>query len=321
MKKKIHLRKGRLLLTAAIFVIVSMITDAVIGELFRPSLADTVKKEGSFPSVSSNGIPDDANIINFRDGVPPESSFSGVDSPGYFRTSFNAEDLSGGFLTIINEQHPGKENSDSSKVVLENFRNDHYSVADENITLGKEAAEALNQLMSDYNEATGLSDFIVYGTDNTYTGAGSYCAKDFPERICGNTVDLALIGCGSIISYDGFDEEGWVVKHCAEYGFIVRYPEGKSEFTGQKYCPWHLRYVGKLHSAVMSENNMCLEEYVAFLKNYTQDEPFQYKLNNTDYNIYTIPYQGDSTEAQVPIRGNYEKSGDNIDTFIISVRR
>ena len=319
--KKIRIKKRSLILFMAGIVISMTIFDGLRRELFRPSNADSITKKGSFPTVPSDGRPDDANIISFKDGIAPENSFSGVESPGYIKSSFTADDLATGFLTIINEQHPGKENSDSSKVVLENFKNEHYSVADENITLNKDAAEALNQLMADYNAATGLSDFIVYGTDNTYTGAGSYCAKDFPERISGNTVDLALIGCGSIISYDGFDEEGWVVQHCAEYGFIVRCPEGKAEFTGQKYCPWHLRYVGKVHSAIMSENNMCLEEYVAFLKNYSQSEPFQYKLKNTEYNIYTIPYEGDSTVVEVPIRGNYEKSGDNIDTFIITVRR
>lgn len=52
----------------------------------------------------------------------------------------------------------------------------------------------------------------------------------------------------------------------AEYGFVERYPKGKESITGIDYEPWHYRYVGKEHAQRMNELNMCLEEYVAFLK-------------------------------------------------------
>ena len=43
-------------------------------------------------------------------------------------------------------------------------------------------------------------------------------------------------------------------------------PKGKESITGIDYEPWHYRYVGKEHAQRMNELNMCLEEYVAFLK-------------------------------------------------------
>ena len=55
-------------------------------------------------------------------------------------------------------------------------------------------------------------------------------------------------------------------EHAAEYGFVERYPKGKESITGIDYEPWHYRYVGKEHAQRMNELNMCLEEYVAFLK-------------------------------------------------------
>ena len=36
----------------------------------------------------------------------------------------------------------------------------------------------------------------------------------------------------------------WMKEHCAEYGFILRYPDGKQDVTGIMYEPWHFRYVG-----------------------------------------------------------------------------
>lgn len=53
----------------------------------------------------------------------------------------------------------------------------------------------------------------------------------------------------------------WMAEHCAEHGFVIRFPEDKQEITGITYEPWHLRYVGEEHAARMQEENLCLEEY------------------------------------------------------------
>ena len=54
----------------------------------------------------------------------------------------------------------------------------------------------------------------------------------------------------------------WLMEHSWEYGFILRYPEGKSEITGIIYEPWHYRYVGKEAAAEIHELGLCLEEYL-----------------------------------------------------------
>ena len=54
----------------------------------------------------------------------------------------------------------------------------------------------------------------------------------------------------------------WLMAHCAEYGFILRYPNGTSELTGIIYEPWHYRYVGKTAAKEISEAGLTLEEYL-----------------------------------------------------------
>lgn len=54
----------------------------------------------------------------------------------------------------------------------------------------------------------------------------------------------------------------WLMEHCAEYGFILRYPTDKSELTGVGYEPWHYRYVGKEAAEEIMEQGICLEEYL-----------------------------------------------------------
>lgn len=54
----------------------------------------------------------------------------------------------------------------------------------------------------------------------------------------------------------------WLIEHCAEYGFILRYPTHKNEITKVNYEPWHYRYVGVEVAREIQEKGLCLEEYL-----------------------------------------------------------
>ena len=54
----------------------------------------------------------------------------------------------------------------------------------------------------------------------------------------------------------------WLIENSWKYGFILRYPDGKSEITGIIYEPWHYRYVGKELAAELKELNLTMEEYL-----------------------------------------------------------
>jgi LAS superfamily LD-carboxypeptidase LdcB len=64
-------------------------------------------------------------------------------------------------------------------------------------------------------------------------------------------------------SLEDTDTYKWLVEHCQEYGFIVRYPNDKQEITNIIYEPWHFRYVGVEAATYIMENNLCLEEFLA----------------------------------------------------------
>ena len=50
----------------------------------------------------------------------------------------------------------------------------------------------------------------------------------------------------------------------ADYGFIIRYPEGKEDITGHSFEPWHVRYVGSPEVAKeITDKGITLEEYLA----------------------------------------------------------
>jgi len=54
----------------------------------------------------------------------------------------------------------------------------------------------------------------------------------------------------------------WLMEHCWDYGFILRYPEGTTDITGIIFEPWHYRYVGIPVAKAMQENGLTLEEYL-----------------------------------------------------------
>ena len=60
----------------------------------------------------------------------------------------------------------------------------------------------------------------------------------------------------------GKEANEWLAQNCWEYGFILRYPEGKEEITGISNEPWHFRYVGTRVSLDMKDTGLCLEEYL-----------------------------------------------------------
>ncbi|MDR1833833.1 MAG: M15 family metallopeptidase [Propionibacteriaceae bacterium] len=57
----------------------------------------------------------------------------------------------------------------------------------------------------------------------------------------------------------------WVARNAWKYGFIMRYPKGKTKITGFNYEPWHFRYIGTAHSKAFKGSKLTLEEYLGLV--------------------------------------------------------
>ena len=80
------------------------------------------------------------------------------------------------------------------------------------------------------------------------------------EHETGLAIDLN----GVLETFADTEAYRWLQRHAYEYGFVLRYPEGKEEITGIRFEPWHFRYVGKEHARKMRLLNLCLEEYISY---------------------------------------------------------
>ena len=150
----------------------------------------------------------------------------------------------------------------------------------ENIYMRPEAAAALEDLY----EAAAQDGITLYATSGyrSYStqkaiferklermdekqANASVAKPGYSEHQTGLAMDIegeTTKGTGLTEAFGESLEGIWTAEHCAEYGFIIRYPKGKTNITGYIYEPWHLRYVGKEAAAEITELGVTFEEYI-----------------------------------------------------------
>ena len=106
-----------------------------------------------------------------------------------------------------------------------------------------------------------------YSYENAVTEAGTVVAvPGTSEHQTGLALDI--VDASYQILDQGQEDtlvQQWLIEHSWEYGFVLRYPNAKSEITGIIYEPWHYRYVGREAAREMTELDLCLEAYVDWL--------------------------------------------------------
>ena len=97
--------------------------------------------------------------------------------------------------------------------------------------------------------------------------ADTYSARPgYSEHQSGLALDLNIIGN----SFNGSTEAKWLEKNCYKYGFILRYPKGKTNETGYVYESWHFRYVGEDLARKLYNGGdwLTMEDYFGFTSQY-----------------------------------------------------
>lgn len=110
--------------------------------------------------------------------------------------------------------------------------------------------------------AAGMSYEEAYADTALYT-----MVPGCSEHESGLALDIVAVHNQNLdASQEYTAETQWLHEHCWEYGFILRYPNGKSDITGIAYESWHYRYVGKEAARYLTENSLTLEELHELLK-------------------------------------------------------
>ncbi|MBA2278852.1 M15 family metallopeptidase [Candidatus Saccharibacteria bacterium] len=115
------------------------------------------------------------------------------------------------------------------------------------------------------SEALQRQFYNSYVAQDGKAAADRYSARPgTSEHQTGLAFDATSVSqnCHLEICYANLPEGMWLAANAHEYGFILRYPDGKESITGYQYEPWHLRWVGtELATEMNNSSAKTLEEF------------------------------------------------------------
>lgn len=234
-----------------------------------------------------------------------------------------------GNLILVNAKYPYcSENVESSLVPVH---------SDSKVLLERRAAVLLSKLMSSiegWEQISAVSGWRsraeqqdIYNQSLRDSGAAfteQFVAKpDHSEHQTGFAIDMGLRKLEIDFIRPDFPYSGisqTFREKAVAYGFIERYLKGKEVITGIAHEPWHFRYVGAPHAAIMTELGLTLEEYHVFLKLYPNGEKrFLYQTGNQNIEVaYVKSAAGADTEFEIEDNIPYSVSGNNADGFVLT---
>lgn len=235
-------------------------------------------------------------------------------SPNSKNLTLNISELNGK-LTLVNKWNPMPSNyvPNNLKSVLDNKK--RYIVPSKLSNTKMDSDALMNMaVMLKAAAVEGCKDFILSSGYRSFSSQNFYYTNKINFFLKSFNLNDARVKAGTIVAPPGMSEHQtglaadmtnrdllktseplvenfsktaqgkWLRENSWKYGFVIRFQPDKTKFTGIISEPWHLRFVGLPHSEIMYKNNMCLEEYLEYIKK-TKYISFITSTNKT-YEIY-----------------------------------
>ncbi|WP_052430853.1 M15 family metallopeptidase [Robinsoniella peoriensis] len=180
-------------------------------------------------------------------------------------------------LVLVNKEHPLSEDynvkmktlENSDKVVAEMIIQDLQDMLADGTKEGLRFCIASAYRSSERQQEI-LDADIRKLTDKGMTDEEAYeqatrtvMPAGYSEHETGLAVDIVALSNQLLDdSQENTPETQWLQENCDQYGFILRYPKGKTDITGIDYESWHYRYVGKEAAAYIKKHDLTFEEYL-----------------------------------------------------------
>lgn len=181
-------------------------------------------------------------------------------------------------LVLVNKEHPLADSYHTNLHLLKNGQyvsEDMYEDLKDMLFTGEEENPGISFLVaSGYRTSTKQQQLLEEEIEkNKNAGMNeqeayedaleSVAPAGYSEHETGLCVDIVAESNQRMDESQQYTKENeWLVAHCAEYGFILRYPAGKEAVTGFMFESWHFRYVGKEAAKEITQKGITLEEYV-----------------------------------------------------------
>ena len=182
---------------------------------------------------------------------------------------------------LVNLEHPLSRDYACSDLVKPYEHKRQFQLSNVSIQLEREVFEAANRMFGQAKK-DGVSRFTI---------TSGYRSWETQEKLYANGANekAAVPGTSEHQTGLAFDvttrrERGgfettkqyeWLAANCWDYGFILRYPEGKEQITGFAFEPWHYRYVGVDIAQAIRSRGCTLEEYCQEMETAGLSSPHQ----------------------------------------------
>ena len=309
---------------------------AIFLVLLCGSILSTIKDKTPPDDAQQTEQPDDSQN-DPSDATPDDPDDRPDDDttqdPGITYINAPAVQINQGPLILINETHecifPSVNNnlinvydSQSAAKLLGKY----FQLPSSKLLMDKSAYNALSKMMSAFYEATGKSNILLSTAYRSYQDqldSGSSVPAGFSDSHAGLSGALRVFDSnGKTADLSSDPTYNWIYEHCHEYGFVVRYPDGKEALTGISDYNYYFRYVGYVHAYAMKLNDMCLEEYISYVQGYSNEAPLAITgEDGTSYEIYYVPAAAGGMDTSIPVPTGcaYAISGDNEGGFIVTI--
>lgn len=209
--------------------------------------------------------------------IKPRSATPAAAPPPTFNKELYSTSQPGSLWLIVNKNRPLPTTFVPQKLTMPAIPRQQPAGSQQNL-LDERAAAALEQLFhaaslsgielalnSGYRSAELQAQlFNAYAARDGEAAAQTYSARPgFSEHQTGLAADIVARSgrCSLEACFRDTAEGRWLADHGAEFGFIIRYPEGKQAATGYQFEPWHIRYVGRELAAETVKTGRSLEEF------------------------------------------------------------
>ena len=250
----------------------------------------------------------------------------------------SVSDYTVGLNILVNNNHKYNSNQTLDQFYLAELPNKKFNLMFDNLPADKFTANQFNLMTQKFksiypNEYLGVcSGYRSVAKQQANFNASVervgeaetlkwYTRPGYSEHHTGFAIDFNTDSYGNR-AFTGKGNQAWFKQNCHKYGFILRYTADKKPITEINAEAWHFRQVGIPHADYMMKNNLCLEEYTDFIKDYSYDKPLT--VTPDAGGTYYVFYQKATDNAtQINLAGytKYYCSGNNVDGFVITATK
>lgn len=248
------------------------------------------------------------------------------------KITLHKKNIHKGELILVNKEHPIQENHSydqalvsvnllSSDVLLDYVAAKEFIKIISTLKCGNEIIPVSGYRSKENHDQIYENSLVQNGRNYTDTYIP---IEEQSEHSTGLAIDLSENSTYLDALRPNFPKKGICSrfrKIAPHFGFIERYPKNKVSVTGVNHEPWHYRYVGYPHSVIMEEMDLTMEEYISCLNSHTSNHALKFRDDKYFYKIFSIPVKEEIQEIQVPDNTTFMLSGNNIDGFIMTMKK